>query len=89
MGIEPRSVSCESKMLTTTVQVVMCRELNLQYKIKIYFQIDAVPSRDLEYLALGWGIRANLIFSNFKSTEEFLLSKIKIIVSRFALYCDH
>ena len=51
--------------------------------------VDSVPSRDLEYLALGWGTRANFIFSNFKSTEEFLLSKIKIIWSRFALYRDH
>ena len=51
--------------------------------------VVSVPSRDFEYLALGWGIRANFIFSNFKSTEELLLSKIKMILSRFTLYCDH
>ena len=54
-GIEPPSVGCESKMLITTLQVLMCRDKK-----------SSVSSTGLEYQALGSGIRANLIFSDLK-----------------------
>ena len=73
-GFEPRSRRWEFILLITTVLVLMCGDLKFDGKQKIFYknrQNNCVPSRDLAYQALGWGIRDNLIFSNLMPIHLF------------------
>ena len=67
-------VQSSGPWLITTVLVLMCGDLKFDGKQKIFYknrQNNFVPSRDLGYQALGWGIRDNLIFSNLMPIHLF------------------
>ena len=72
-------------MLITTVLVLMCGGLKFDGKQNIFYknrQNNCVPSRDLGYQALGWGIRDNLIFSNLMPYPFFVHPKTTEGLSR-------
>ena len=82
-GFEPRSRRWEFRLLITTVLVLMCGDLKFYCKQNIFYknrQNNCVPSRDLGYQALGWGIRDNLIFSNLMPYPSFLSTQKRLKV---------